>query len=345
MLDLIKGSAVPFIWLLTLHIVVVSAGFMAPYDPAEQSRDAPFMAGTPIHVLADPSTFRLRVFVCRIVPNSVENVNSPFRTYVEDCSHRYAIRLFVRRHSPSTGSESLRLFQVDEPGQIHLMGTDQYGRDQFSRFLHGGRLSLFAGLLACALAVSIGMTAGAVAGFYGGLPDACLMWASEVFQSLPWLFFLLGLRTLLPLDLEPVTSFFAIVIAVGIVGWARPARLVRNIALSAKEREYVLVARGFGASDVYLLRRHILPATMGVALTQAALLAPRYILAEITLTFFGIGLNEPAASWGQMLSMLVQYSTLVPVSPWMYVPVFTLVLTCYSYLALAEGLRTRYVGR
>jgi peptide/nickel transport system permease protein len=346
MLDLVKGSAaVPCIGLVTLHIVVLAAGFIAPYDPAEQNRDAPFLAGTPIHILDDEAAFRFRVFVCRMVPNNARDVNSQYRTYVEDCSRKYGIHWFVRRFSPPTGSEGLRLFAVDHPGRIYLMGTDQYGRDQFSRFLHGGRLSLFAGILACALAISVGIVAGAVAGFYGGLPDAALMWASEVFQSLPWIFFLFGLRALLPLDLEPATSFFAIVTAIGIVGWARPARLVRNAALSAKEREYVLVACGFGASDFYLLRSHILPATMGVALTQAALLAPRYILAEITLTFFGLGVNEPAASWGQMLSMLVQYSGIVPISAWMYVPVFTLVLTCYSYLAVADALRTRFVDR
>jgi peptide/nickel transport system permease protein len=120
--------------------------------------------------------------------------------------------------------------------------------------------------------------------------------------------------------------------------------LIRNATLSTKEREYVSVARGLGAGDFYLLRNHILPATLGVALTQAALLAPRYILAEITLTFFGLGLNEPAASWGQFLSMLVKYAPVVPFSAWMWAPVVSLVLTCYSYFKLADIVRQRFSG-
>jgi peptide/nickel transport system permease protein len=204
---------------------------------------------------------------------------------------------------------------------------------------------LLLGLLACALAISVGTIAGSIAGFYGGFTDGAVMWASEVFLSLPWLFFLFGLRAFLPLDMEPVTAFLTIVIAIGMVGWARPARLVRNVVLSAREREYVLVARGFGASDLYILRTHILPATLNVALTQAALLVPRYILGEITLTFFGLGLNEPAASWGHMFAMLLQYFSIVPISAWMYVPGICLVITCFSYLTLADFVRSRFAER
>jgi peptide/nickel transport system permease protein len=193
--------------------------------------------------------------------------------------------------------------------------------------------------------MTAGTIAGALAGYFGGIADAALMSASEVFLSLPWLFFLFGLRAFLPLDMEALTAFLAIIIAIGIVGWPRPARLVRNVVLSAKEREYVLVARGFGAGHLYLLLKHILPATLSVVLTHAALLVPRYILAEITLTFFGLGLNEPAASWGQMFALLLQYFRLVPVSAWMYVPLVCLVITCFSYISLSEFTRTRFTKR
>jgi peptide/nickel transport system permease protein len=336
----------PCIWLVTLHTAVVFADFLAPYDPAEQNREASFAPGTPVHLFDQQATFSIRLHVCGMVTaGSGQGGDNP-PVFREDCSQKYTIRWFTRAGSATTGgSEGLRLFGVDRPGRIYLIGTDQFGRDQFSRFLHGGRLSLFAGILACGLAIGFGMAAGAIAGMYGGWIDASVMWAAEVFQALPWLFFLFGLRAFLPLDLEPVSAFLAIVIAIGIVGWARPARLVRNVALSTKEREYVLVARGLGAGDFYLLRQHILPSTLGVALTQAALLAPRYILAEITLTYFGLGLNEPAASWGQMLSMLVKYGTLVPVSAWMFAPVISLVLTCYSYLKLADIARQGFSER
>ena len=135
----------------------------------------------------------------------------------------------------------------------------------------------------------------------------------ELFLALPWLYLLLGARAALPLNLSPRDAFLAIVIVLGVIGWARPARLVRGVVLTAKEREYVIAARGFGASDVYLLRRHVLPQTRGLVLTQAALLIPHYILAEITMSFLGLGVNEPGTSWGAMLSRLQQYHVLFPI--------------------------------
>jgi peptide/nickel transport system permease protein len=127
---------------------------------------------------------------------------------------------------------------------------------------------------------------------------------------------------------------------IGLIGWARPARLLRGVVLSSRNRNYVLAARGFGATDSYLLRRHILPELFGLLLTQAALLVPRYIAAEATLSFFGLGVNEPAASWGNMLSALQQYSVLVSYG-WLLAPAGALVVTSVLYSSLAEVFHSR----
>jgi peptide/nickel transport system permease protein len=137
---------------------------------------------------------------------------------------------------------------------------------------------------------------------------------------------------------NPVTAFFLIVIVVGTLGWARPARLIRGVVLSAKERDFVKAARGFGASPAYLLRRHILPETWSVLLTQAAILAPQYVLAEVTLSFLGLGVPEPAPSWGNLLSSLQQYSVLVSYW-WMYLPAAAMVPFFFGYLGLASSLQ------
>jgi peptide/nickel transport system permease protein len=158
---------------------------------------------------------------------------------------------------------------------------------------------------------------------------------------LPWLFLLFALRAFLPLQLEPVTAFVATVFVIGIVGWARPARFIRNSVLTVKERECVLAARGLSVTDCYLLRRHILPAVCGVVLTQATARS-RYVLAEITLSFFGLGVNEPQARCAQMLASKTQQYMVAPHSAWMYAPILSLVLTCYSYLTLAEYVRVRF---
>ena len=124
---------------------------------------------------------------------------------------------------------------------------------------------------------------------------------------------------------------------IGIIGWARPARLIRGIVLSARNRNYVLAARGFGGSNFYLLRRHILPETFAILLTQAALLIPQYVAAEATLSFFGLGVSEPVPSWGNMLSALQQYNVLVSYF-WLLAPAAALVITSVMYWLLADVL-------
>jgi peptide/nickel transport system permease protein len=184
------------------------------------------------------------------------------------------------------------------------------------------------------------MVVGAASGYFGGLVDDVLMWLVELFLAVPWLYLLFAVRAFLPLHIGPTVAFFLVVAVLGIVGWARPARLIRGVVLSARERKYVLAARGFGASNFYLLWRHILPQTMGVFLTQAALLIPQYILAEVTLSFLGLGVGEPVPSWGNMLGSLQQYHILASYW-WMLVPGLVLVPVFWACHVLADFLHER----
>ena len=161
---------------------------------------------------------------------------------------------------------------------------------------------------------------------------------TELFLALPWLYLLFTVRAFLPLHISPAHAFLLLIAVVGVTGWARPARLVRGLALSARERDFVLAARGFGASNLHLLCRHILPETYGVLLTQAALLIPQYILAEVVLSFLGLGVSEPSASWGTMLGSLQQYHVLVSYW-WMLIPGFALIPLFAAYYTLADALR------
>ena len=230
------------------------------------------------------------------------------------------------------------LFGVDPPARVWLMGTDGYGRDLFSRLLFGGQISLFAGFVATLLALTFGVILGTLAGFYGGWLDAVIMRCVELFMALPWLYLLLTLRGLLPLHTSPVQAFLLFIIVIGLVGWARPARLIRGVVLSVKERKHILAARSFGASDLYLVRRHILPEIRGLVLTQAALLIPQYVLAEVTLSFLGLGIGEPVPSWGGMLATLQQYHVLVS-KWWMFFPGLILIPVFASYGILSHSLQ------
>jgi len=234
----------------------------------------------------------------------------------------------------------LHLFGVSAPGRIFILGSDAYGRDQFTRFLYGGQISLAAGLIAAALSVLLGVVIGGLAGFYGGWIDDLLMRGGELFLALPWLYLLFAVRAALPLHIAQGQVFLLLIVVIGLVGWARPARLIRGVVLSAKERNFVVAARAFGASDVYLLRRHVLPQTYGVVLTQMALLVPQYVLAEVTLTFLGLGVGEPMPSWGSLLASLQQYYVLSSYW-WMFLPALLLIPVFLAYYMAADALQER----
>ena len=231
----------------------------------------------------------------------------------------------------------VHLFGTDS-SPIFLFGSDSYGRDLLSRILVGGQISLLAGLAGTGISLGIGLLVGVTAGFWGGWTDGLLMRLAELFMALPWIYLLFALRAFLPLAVPPASALLLVIVVIGAVGWARPARLVRSVVLSVKERDFVRAARGFGGSNLYLMRRHILPETASVLLTQAALLIPQFILAEMTLSFLGLGVPEPVPSWGNLLSSLQQYSVLASYW-WMYLPAPALVPFFLGYLAIASLLQ------
>jgi peptide/nickel transport system permease protein len=323
--------------LAVIHLLVLLAGFVSPYDFAAQDRELPYSPPTRIHWRSEKGRLLiLHPFVYRWV----ERDGEPER-YEEDHSVRYPIHALSRGTEYTIGGVvtwDRHLFGVDPPARLFLLGSDGYGRDSFSRLLFGGRISLFAGLVATLLSLTFGVTLGTLAGFYAGWPDALIMRGVELFLALPWLYLLLALRGLLPLRTSPQQAFLLFVIVLGVVGWARPARLIRGVVLSVKERKHVLAARSFGASDLYVVRCHILPEVRGVVLTQAALLIPQYVLAEVTLSFLGLGVGEPIPSWGGMLATLQQYHVLVS-KWWMFFPGLMLIPVILSYGMLSHSLQ------
>jgi len=299
-----------------MHAVALTPGLLAPYGFAEQHRDFPYAPPAHVHWAG------LRPFVYALEPAG--------DSYREDPSRRFPFRFFTQG----------RLFGVDPPGVVFLLGTDAYGRDVFSRMLYGARISLLTGLLAAIVSLAVGWLLGTLAGFCGGWVDRTLMRGSELFMALPWLYLLLAVRAFLPLHIDPLQAFFLLVGIIGGVGWVRPARLIRGVVLSARERPYVLAARGFGAGPWYLVRRHVLPFTWGVTLTQATILIPQYILAEVTLSFLGLGVGEPVPSWGNMLAEARQYHA-VTGHPWLLAPGIAAIPILLGYLVLADALTGR----
>lgn len=331
-----RKLAAVVILLAIVHLLVLFAGFIAPYNYASQDREHPYAQPSRLHFVDCSGQFHLRPFIY-VTMFAAENGSE----YSEDCSQPASVKLFVHGEDYSLAglfSSNLHLFGVAPPARLYLLGTDRFGRDQFSRVLYGGQVSLFAGLFAAALSLIFGLAIGAIAGTFGGWVDETAMRVAEVFMAVPWFYLLLAVRAVLPLQMNAALAFVLVVGVIGIVNWGPPARLIRGIVLSGRELNFVQAARGFGGSKFYVLKRHLLPMTFSVALTQMAVLVPRFILAEVLLSFLGLGIGEPFPSWGNMLAAAQQFHVLSSYW-WMLLPAVVPIPVFVAYHQLADALQ------
>jgi peptide/nickel transport system permease protein len=312
--------------LAVVHVGVALAGFLSPNHFAEQHRELPLSPPMKLHWIDAQGRWSPRPFVHPwaarngLVYREDRSRRLPLRLWVDGGAYRILGVVPTRRH----------LLGLDGGEPLFLLGTDSYGRDCLARLLHGGQVSLFAGLLGTVVSCALALLLGGVSGYRGGWTDRAIMSVSDLFLALPWLYLLFAVRAFLPLDLKPGRAFGIIVLLLGVIGWARPGRLVRGVVLSAKEREFVVAARAFGAREGYILWNHVLPQALGVLRTQAALLVPAYVLAEVTLSFVGLGVEEPLPSWGTMLASLQEYHVL-STAWWMFAPGVALVVVTWLY--------------
>lgn len=199
------------------------------------------------------------------------------------------------------------------------LGTDDFGRDVLSRLLHGGRMSLLAGLGASLAAVAIGGLLGVVAGYFGGVVDLLLAWPMDLLLALPWLYLLLAARAALPLSLPAETAVLLLMAMLALTGAGAPFRLSRQTVRAARAGDPVRAAAGLGASSWHLLRTHLWPAALPALRAQWLTLFPAFVLAEVSLSFLGLGAGDPAVSWGSILAPLRQYEVLTE-QWWMLTP-------------------------
>lgn len=219
------------------------------------------------------------------------------------------------------------------PSREHWLGTDELGRDVYTRLLYGGRVSLTVGLVAVALYMVIGVTLGAVAGYYGGVVDTVIMRITDVVMITP--FFPLALT--MAAALRP--SVYNTMLVLGLLGWTGICRLVRGEFLTLRSREYVEAARAIGMPDGRIIFRHILPNALGPVVVAATLGMGSAILSEVGLSFLGFGVQQPVPSWGNMLSAALSLKVLL-LQPWIWLPPGLLIFVAILALNLVgEGLR------
>ena len=316
--------------LIILYLTALFAGFVAPYHYERQDRDRFF------HPPTTPRLHGFSIVVPRyeqkpgqFVYKPVPDDSKPIRFFVQGEKHEFLGLFGTTWHLFGTG---------DDRYPIYLMGTDQFGRDIFTRILYGSQISLSIGLIGILLSFTFGMIIGGVSGYFGGLTDTVIMRTCELIMSVPALYLIISLRATFPPQLSSRQCYAMIVAIFSLIGWASMARVIRGMTLSLRERPFVLAARTLGQTPFQIIVRHILPNTFSYVIVAATLSVPYYILGEVVLSFLGVGIQEPDASWGIMLNS-AQNTEYLRSYPWLLAPGAFIAVTVLAFNFLGDGLR------
>jgi len=321
--------------LLVLGLAALAAPFLAPYSPKQQFRDFSHSPPTRLHLLDPESGLPTRPFVHSGAEDSYPK-DSTGSDSTGSTGNRFGVRFLVKGvpFRILGISSDTHLFGLEDPDRpVFLLGSDSLGRDLLSRVLYGLRFSLLVGLLSITVTVLIGTFSGALAGWRGGWADRVIMRVCDLFLSLPGLFLILGIRAVFPFRMSSSNTLWMMVFIFAIFGWGVVTRVVRGQVLSLKQRDYVLAARTMGASDWYIVIRHVLPFTANYLKVQCTLFVPLFILGEITMSFLGVGVQEPDASLGNLLIAASSFRAMT-LHPWELAPavVVFLLVFCFNYV-------------
>ena len=315
--------------LIVLYLVALFAGFVAPYHYERMDRDRYFHPP----IWPNLSGFRL------VVPH-YEQLPGDF-VYREVPSDTQPVHFFVRGDKYQLLGcipASIHLFGSDDNHPVYLFGTDQFGRDIFSRLLYGSQISLSIGVVGIFLSFTFGLIIGGVSGYFAGKTDTVIMRFCELIMSIPALYLIISLRATFPPGMSSSQVYAMIIIILSCIGWAGMARVIRGMTLSLREQQFVLAARALGQSNFKIIVRHILPNTLSYVIVAATLSVPYYILGEVVLSFLGVGIQEPQASWGNMLTAAEDVEYLRNY-PWLLAPSAAIFVTVLAFNFLGDGLR------
>jgi peptide/nickel transport system permease protein len=312
--------------LLLFYLMAAASPLMAPYNPAEQYRELPDCPPMGLH-LSPPAQWSRGLFY--FYPRVM--VDPLARSFRADESRRVHLHLFYRWHLFSTAPGAPPYF---------ALGSDGLGRDLLSRIIYGSRVSMMVGVIGVAISFTLGILVGAFSGYMGGLTDNLIMRWTEIEMSLPSFYLLLALAAVIPPGVGTVKTFFMIVIILSFIGWAGLARVIRGMAASVRGRPYVEAARALGGSRLRILTRHVVPSVLGYAVVAATLSIPGYIIFESALSFLGLGIQQPAASWGNLLTEAEDVHALAHY-PWILIPGVFIIVAVMAFNFLGDHLRDR----
>lgn len=320
-----------------LYFSAIFADFLSPYRYDNEDRDYSYCPPMKIHLIDEKG----RLSAPFVYKTSFSFDEFHRRIYVEDKEQKYFIRFFVkgdRYKFLGFIPWDRHFFGVSEKGRFHLWGADSRGRDLFSRLLWGSRVSLSIGLIGVAISFFFGLLIGGISGYYGGRIDNIVMRLCEMFMMIPGFYLMLALRAAFPPNLNSLQIYLLIIIIFSFIGWASLARVIRGMSMSLKEREYVLAAKILGVSDLKIIVRHILPHTISYSIIAIMLSIPGYIMGESALSLLGLGIQDPYASWGNLLSEAMGIMQ-IKFAPWILLPGFFIFLTVICFNVIGDALR------
>jgi peptide/nickel transport system permease protein len=325
--------------LAIFYFTALFCEFFSPIDPAQ--RDSRFIYAPPqsIHFFADDG-FHFRPFVYGIKGGQLDE--NWMRQYEDDTSKILKLCFFVKgtpyriwglipwdRHF-------IGIAEQDEP--FYLIGADHFGRDQLGRVIYGSRVSLSIGLVGVFMSLVIGCFMGGISGYFGGAIDNVIQRIIELLMSLPTLPLWMGLAAALPATWSPLQVYFGMVIILSLIGWTGLARVVRGKIMSLREEDFAMAARLAGASELRIIRKHLLPSFFSYLIVNITLSVPGMILAETSLSYLGLGLRPPVISWGVLLQQ-AQSVQVITNYPWIMWPGAFVIVIVLAFNFVGDGMR------
>lgn len=333
-----KFARIALILLGIIYLALFFADFIAPYTKDFSDRSMAYVPPSKIFTIDENGKFSKPYtynYKREFDPDDLKIV------YTLDRGQKHYIKFFSKGQPYKfLGLIPMKrhLVTTDTDGRLFLLGTDINGRDVFSRILFGGRISMTIGFLALFVLFPIGLLYGGIAGYFGGKVDMIMMRFAEAVMSIPSFYLLIILASILPSGMTSVQRFMLIVVILALIGWASFARVVRGMVLSIKNREYVQAAKSIGASRLRIIVKHILPQTTSFVIVAMTLSVPSYILSESGLSFLGLGIQQPDASWGNMLKEAQEYTNII-YRPWLLTPGFLIFIAVLAFNLIGDTIR------
>lgn len=330
-----RAAVIGGVIILALYLMALFGDFIAPYTLTTRFSDRIYLAPQRVYLI-DEGRFAPFVYGAE----TQLDLDTFERVTVTDYDTKYYIKLFVEGEPYKLWG----LFELTthlygaEEGVVNILGTEAQGRDMFTRIVKGSQVSLTIGLIGVMLSLLFGTLLGVTSGYFGGWVDNLIQRTIEFVRSFPSIPLWMALSAAIPPTWPPLRVYFGVTIILSLIGWTWLARQLRGQVLTLRGQDFVLAASLMGATSWRIISRHLVPASIGHIIVVATLSMPGMILAETALSFLGLGLQPPITSWGVLLQE-VQNLQSIALYPWVFSPVFFIVVTVLAFNFMGDGLR------